>query len=78
MYKFIKSSFGRIELSFGYERNLGRKQAEKLRRAFNPPYKNIRGKFDLRIFLKVICGFAEHQESATYGLGYWLSLKVNT
>ena len=32
--------------------------------------KNIKGKCHLGIMLKDVFGFAEHQENATYGLGY--------
>ena len=39
--------------------------------------KNIKGKYNLRIMLKDIFGFAEHHEKATYGLGYKLILTRN-
>ena len=39
--------------------------------------KNVNGKFRLRIMLKDVFGFAEHQEKATYGLGYKLTLTGN-
>ena len=38
---------------------------------------NIKGKYHLRIVLKGVFGFAEHQEKATYGLGYKLTLTRN-
>ena len=39
--------------------------------------KNVKGKFHLRIMMKDIFGFAEHQEKATYGFGYKLTLTRN-
>ena len=39
--------------------------------------KNAKGIFHLRIFLRDVFGFAEHQEKATYGLGYKLTLTRN-
>ena len=39
--------------------------------------KNVKGKFHLKIMLKDVFGFAEHQEKATYGLGYELTLTRN-
>ena len=39
--------------------------------------KNVKGKYHLRIMLKDVFAFAEHQEKATYGLGYKLTLKRN-
>ena len=39
--------------------------------------KNVKGKFHLRIMLKDVFAFAEHQEKATYGLGYKLTLTRN-
>ena len=36
-----------------------------------------KNKFKVRTLLKDIFGFAEHQEKATYGLGYKLTLKRN-
>ena len=32
--------------------------------------KNVKGKYHVRIYLKDVFGFVEHQEKATYGLGY--------
>ena len=39
--------------------------------------KRVKGKYHLRIMLKDVFGFAEHQEKATYGLGYKLTLTGN-
>ena len=40
--------------------------------------KTVKGKYHIRIYLKGIFGFAEHQEKGTYGLGYKLTLTRNT
>ena len=37
----------------------------------------MKGKYHLRIMLKDVFGFAEHQQKATYGLGYKLTLTRN-
>ena len=37
-----------------------------------------KGKYHVRIVLKDVFGFSEHQEKATYGLGYKLTLTRNT
>ena len=39
--------------------------------------KNVKGKYRVRSMLKGVFGFAEHQEKATCGLGYKLTLKRN-
>ena len=39
--------------------------------------KNIKGKYHLKILLRGVFGFAEHQEKAIYGLGYNLTLTGN-
>ena len=39
---------------------------------------NFKGNYHLRIFLRYIFGFAEHQETATYGLDYKLTLTGKT
>ena len=38
--------------------------------------KNVKGKFNLRIMLGDVFGFAEHQEKATYGIGSKLTLTI--
>ena len=52
-----------IYLSIGFDRNPNRRKDEL---SVN---KSVKGKYDVRIMLKDIFGFAEHQEKATYGLG---------
>ena len=71
MYKLITSSKNSDDLSIGFHRSRNRRKDEL---ALN---KNIKGKYHLRIMLKDVFGFAEHQEKATYGLGYKLTLTRN-
>ena len=40
--------------------------------------KTIKGKYQIRIYLKDFFGFAEHQEKGTKGLGYKLTLTRST
>ena len=61
-YKLLTSSKRSDDLSIGFERSGdGRK-----REIFNT--KNIKDNYHLRSYFKNIFGFAEHQETATYGL----------
>ena len=71
MYKLLSSSKESDHLSFGFDRSRDRK-----RELTNN--KNIEGKYHLRIYSRDIFGFAEHQETTTYGLGYKLTLTRNT
>ena len=71
MYKIIISSKDSDDLSIGFDRSRNRRKDEL---ALN---KNIKGKYHLKIMLKDIFGYAEHQEKATYGLGYKLTLTRN-
>ena len=43
----------------------------------NTQFKKNHGIFHVRILLKDIFGFTEHQDKAIYGLGYKLTLKRN-
>ena len=72
IYKLLTSSRGSDDLSFGFDRGRNRRQRELTNN------KNFKGKYLVRIYLKDIFGFAEHQEAATYGLGYTLTLIGNT
>ena len=71
MYKLISSSKDSIDLSIGFDNSRNRRRDEL---ALN---KNIKGKYHVKIMLKDVFGFAEHQEKATYGLGYKLTLTTN-
>ena len=68
MYKLLTSSKDSDDLFFGFDRNRGRIKNELSNN------KSIKGKYHIRIYLKDIFGFAEHQEKGTYGLGYKLTL----
>ena len=70
MYKLLTSSKDGDDLSI-IDRNRGRRKNELTNN------KNIKGKYNIRIYLKDIFGFAEHQEKGTYGLGYKLTLTRN-
>ena len=72
MYKLLTSSKDSDDLSIGFDRNRGRRKNELSN------IKSIKGKYHIRIYLKDIFGFAEHQEKGTYGLGYKLTLTRNT
>ena len=59
-------------MSIGFERSRDRRKRELTNN------KNIKGEYHLRIYLRYIFGFAEHQGTATYGLGYKLTLTRNS
>ena len=63
MYKLITSAKGSDDFALAFDRNRGRRQRELTNN------KNQKRKYHVRIMLKVIFGFAEHQEKATFGLG---------
>ena len=71
MYKLITSSKNSDDLSIGFDRSAARRRAEITNN------KNVNGKFHVRIMLKDIFGFAHHQEKASFGLGYKLTLTRN-
>ena len=72
MYKLITTAKNMNDLSIGFDRDRTRRRNELTNN------KNIKGKYHVRIYLKDIFGYAEHQEKATYGLGYKLTLTRNT
>ena len=72
MYKLLTSSRDSDDLSIGFDRNRGRRKNELTNN------KTIKGRYHIRIYLKDVFGFAEHQEKGTYGLGYKLTLTRNT
>ena len=71
MYKLITSSKGSDDLSIGFDRSSGRRRDDMTNN------ENVKGKFHLRYMLRDVFGFAEHQEKATYGLGYKVTLTRN-
>ena len=72
MYKLLTLSKDGDDLSIGFDRNRNRRKHELTNN------KTIKGKYHIRIYLKDIFGFPEHQEKGTYGLGYKLTLTRNT
>ena len=72
MYKLLTSSRGSDDLSIGFDRDRNRRQRELTNN------KTQKGKYHVRIYLKVVFGFADYQDKGTYGLGYKLTLTRNT
>ena len=72
MYKLLTSSKGSDDLSIGFDRDRNRRQREL---TIN---KTQKGKYHVRIYLKNVFGFAEHQKKGRYGLGYKLTLTRKT
>ena len=70
-YKLKTSSKTSDDLPIGFDRSRARQQDEMT------DNKRVKGKHHLRIMLKGVFGFAEHQEKATYGLGSKLTLTRN-
>ena len=70
-YKLITSSKDSNDLSVGFDYSRNRRKDELAL------IKKIKGKYHVKIMLKDVFGFAEHQEKATYGLGYKLTLTRN-
>ena len=71
MYKLITSSKGSDDLPIGFDRSSARRREEMTNN------KNVKGKLHLRIMFKDVFGYSEHQQKATYGLGYKLTLTRN-
>ena len=72
VYKLITSARGTDDLSIGFDCNRDRKQRELTN------HKTQKRKIHPRVYLKYMFGFAEHQEAATFGLGFKLTLTRNT
>ena len=71
LYKLITSSEDTDDLFIGFDRSHDRRKQELTKN------KNVKGKYQQRIMLKDVFGFAPHQEKATFGLGYKLTLTRN-
>ena len=71
MYKLLSSSRDSDDLSIGFDRCRDRRKRELLNN------KTQKGKYHLRIYLKDVFGFAEYQETRTFGLSYRLKLTRN-
>ena len=72
MYKLLTTAKGCDDLSVGFDRDRTRRRNELTNN------KNVKGKYHVRVYLKDVFGFAEHQGKATYGLGYRLTLTRNS
>ena len=71
MYKLLTSSKDSNDKSIGFDRSRNRRRDELTTN------KNVKGKYHLKIMLKDIFGFAEHQQKTTYVIGYKLTLTRN-
>ena len=71
MYKLLTSARDTDDLSFGLHRGRNRGQRELTNN------RNVEGRYHIRIKLKDVIAFAEHQEKSTYGMGYKLTLTRN-
>ena len=67
----MTSSKDSDNLCIGFDLNRERRKNELSNNKSN------KSKYHIRIYLKNIFGFAEHQEKGTYGLGYKLTLTRN-
>ena len=72
LYKLLSSSRDSDDLSIGLDRSRDRRKRELNNN------KTQKGKYHLRIYLKDVFAFAEHQQIGTFGLGYKLTLTRNT
>ena len=72
MYKLLSSSRDSDDLSIGFDRSRDKRKLELL------DNKTQKGKFHIRIYLKDVFGFAEYQETGTFGLSYRLTLTRNS
>ena len=52
------------EMFFDFDRDRNRRRDDLTNKDY------IKGKYHVRVMLKDVSGFAEHQEKVTYGLGY--------
>ena len=71
MYKWLNTAGGCDDLSIGFDCSRGRRQREVTNN------KNTKDKYHVRIYLKDIFAFAQHQLNGTYGLGYILKITRN-
>ena len=63
MYKPLTTSRDSDDLSIGFNRSRDRRRREL---TIN---KKVKGNYHDRLYLKDVFGFAQHQKTATYGLG---------
>ena len=72
MYNLSTSIRASHDPSIGFDRDRNR------RKRVLTNNKTKKGKYHMRIYLKDIFGFTEHQQKATYGIGYKLTLTRNS
>ena len=72
MYKLLSSSRDSDGLSIGFDRSRDRRKRELNNNKIQ------KGKYHLRIYLRDVFGFAEHQQVGSFGMGYRLTLTRNT
>ena len=72
MHKLISSSRDSDDSSIGFLRSIEARERELTNN------KSTKGNCHVRIYLKDVFGFAEHQDNCTYGLGYNLTLQRNS
>ena len=70
-YKLLTTAKDTDEMFFGFDRDRNRRRDDLTNN------EHIKGKYHVRIMLKDVSGFAEHQEKVTYGLGYKMILTRN-
>ena len=71
MYKLISCARDTHDLSIGFDRDRSRTQRELTSN------KKIMTKHHVRLMLRDVYGFAQHQQKTTYGLGYEITLTIN-
>ena len=72
MYKLLTSCRDSDDLAIGFDRSRDRRKRELTNN------KTQKRKLHLRIYLKDVFGFAEYQETGTFGLSYQLTLTKKT
>ena len=72
MHKLKSSSRDSDDLSIGFHRSNEAREKELTKN------KTTKGNYHVEIHLKDVFGFAEHQDTCTYGLGYKLTLQRNS
>ena len=72
MYKLISSSRDSDDLTIRFHRSIEGRERELTN------IKTTKGNYHVRIHFKGVFGFAVHQDNCTYGLGYKLTLQINS
>ena len=72
LYKFLSSSKDSDDLSIGFHRSFEAGERELSEN------ETTKGNYHVRNYWKGLFGFAEHQDTCTFGLGYKLTLQRNS